>query len=64
MGGTVDFESIEGEGSFFYIDGPILNTKPVSEGEQAASHSISASVITSNKKMILLPRLTSKAIQY
>ena len=31
MGGTVDFESIEGEGSFFYIDGPILNTKPVSE---------------------------------
>ena len=63
MGGTVDFESIEGEGSFFYIDGPILNTKPVSEGEQAASHSISASVRTSNKKMILLPRLTSIAIQ-
>jgi len=55
MGGTVNFESIEGEGSFFYIDGPILNTKPVYEGEQAASHSISASVITSNKKMILLP---------
>ena len=50
MGGTVDFESIEGEGSFFYIDGPILNTKPVSEGEQATSHSISASVRTSNKK--------------
>ena len=64
MGGTVDFESIEGEDSFFYIDGLILNTKPVSEGEQAASHSISASVRTSNKKMILLPRLTSKAIQY
>ena len=64
MGGTLDFESIEREDSFFYIDGPILNTKPVSEGEQAASHSISASVRTSNKKMILLPRLTSKAIQY
>ena len=64
MGGTLDFESIEGEDSFFYIDGPILNTKPVSEGEQAASHSISASVRTSNKKMILLPRLTSTAIQY
>ena len=64
MGGTVDFESIEGEDSFFYIDSPILNTKPVSEGEQAASHSISASVRTSNKKMILLPRLTSTAIQY
>jgi hypothetical protein len=26
MGGTVDFESIEGEGSFFYIDVPILDT--------------------------------------
>ena len=64
MGGTVDFESIEGESSFFYIDGQILNTNPVSEGEQAASHSISASVRTSNKKMILLPRLTSTAIQY
>jgi len=33
------------------------------KGEQAASHSISASVRTSNKKMILLPRLTSIAIQ-
>ena len=64
MGGTVDFESIEGEVSFFYIDGPILNTKPVSEGEQAASHFIYTSVITSNKKMILLPRLTSTTIQY
>jgi hypothetical protein len=49
MGRTVDFESIEGEGSFFYIDVPILDTKPVSEGEQA-SHSISSSVRISNKK--------------
>jgi hypothetical protein len=64
MGGTVDFESIKGEGSFFYIDLPVLDTKPVSEGEQAASHSIYASVRTSNKKMILLPRLTSIEIQY
>ena len=64
MGKTVDFESIEGEGSFFYIDVPILDTKPVSEGEQAASHFIYTSVITSNKKIILLPRLTSTAIQY
>ena len=64
MGGIVDFESIEGEGSFFYIDVPILDTKPVSEGEQAVSHSISASVRTSNKKMILLLRLISIAIQY
>ena len=63
MGGTVDFESIKGEGSFFYIDLPVLDTKPVSE-EQATSYSISASVRTSNKKMILLPRLTSIAIQY
>ena len=50
MGGTVDFESIEGEGSFFYIYGPMLNTKPLSEVDQAASHSISASVRISNKK--------------
>jgi hypothetical protein len=64
MGRTVDFESIEGEGSFFCIDVPILDTKPLSEGEQAASHSIPASVRTSNKKMILLLRLIFIAIQY
>jgi hypothetical protein len=64
MGRTIDFENIEGEDSFFYIDVPILDTKLVSEGEQAVSHSISASVRTSNKKMILLPRLTFIAIQY
>ncbi|MBN4078347.1 response regulator, partial [Nitrospina gracilis] len=53
MGGTIGFESVVGEGSFFYIDVPVSDKKPVSLEIEVSSDSTSAFVETSSKKTVL-----------
>jgi len=52
MEGTINFESIEGEGSFFYIDIPISEKLPLIK-EEKKTESIPLSTSPNNKKKIL-----------
>ena len=53
MGATIGFESVTGEGSFFYIDVPVSDKKPESLVIEVPSISTSVSVATSSKKTVL-----------
>ncbi len=53
MGGIIGFESVIGEGSFFYIDVPVSDKKPASLEIEIPADSISASVETNLKKTVL-----------
>ena len=52
MNGTIGFESVPGEGSFFYIDVPVSVKAPLSIQVEEETGSIQSS-LTSNKKKIL-----------
>ncbi|MBN4079762.1 response regulator, partial [bacterium AH-315-C08] len=59
MGGTIGFESVAGEGSFFYIDVPVSDKKPVSLEIEIPADSTSESVVANSKKTVLYIENTS-----
>jgi signal transduction histidine kinase len=53
MGGTIGFESVIDEGSFFYIDVPVSDKRPTSMKIETPPDSTPASVATNRKKVVL-----------
>lgn len=53
MGGTIGFESVEGEGSCFYIDVPVSEETSMPQENEVPKNLLSTSLNSSNEKKIL-----------